>query len=182
MKGHAQFLEVAAEIARQIPETYFLFVGDGPLRDELRAEADRRGIGERLVMAGRVPAEQVADYIQAMDVVVHTSLHEGLVRVLPQAGAVGKPVVTFDLDGAPEVVREGVSGYLLPALDWAWVASRTVELLRDPARRQAYGAAGRAFAQEHFSHDRMVQRINEVYLELAESKGLAAPVAPARRR
>ncbi len=53
-------------------------------------------------------------YIQAMDVVVHTSLREGIARVLPQAGAVGKPVVTYELDGAPEVVREGVSGFLVP--------------------------------------------------------------------
>ena len=166
LKGHDQFLIAAAEIARLMPETWFLLVGDGPLRDALRAEADRLGIGQRLVMVGRVPPEKVPDYIQAMDVVVHTSLREGIARVLPQAGAVGKPVVTFDLDGAPEVVRDGISGYLVPALDMNSVAKRTVELLRDPERRRAFGEAGRAFAAEHFSVERMVERVSGVYLDL----------------
>jgi glycosyltransferase involved in cell wall biosynthesis len=110
LKGHEQFLAAAAQIVRQMPDTHFLLVGDGPLRDELRAEATRLGFDDRLVMVGRVRPDAVPDYIQAMDVVVHTSLREGIARVLPQAGAVGKPVVTFDLDGAPEVVRNGVSG------------------------------------------------------------------------
>ena len=166
LKGHDQFLEVVSEVARQMPETWFLLVGDGPLREHLRAEANRLGIGHHLVMVGRVPPETVPEYIQAMDVVVHTSLREGIARVLPQAGAVGKPVVTFDLDGAPEVVRHGVSGYLLPALDTNHVAERTVELLRDPQRRRAFGEAGRAFAAEHFSIEGMVERVNEVYLDL----------------
>ena len=59
-----------------------------------------------------------------MDVVVHTSLREGIARVLPQAGAVGKPVVTFALDGAPEVIRDGVSGYLVPAGDTAALGAK----------------------------------------------------------
>jgi UDP-GlcNAc:undecaprenyl-phosphate GlcNAc-1-phosphate transferase len=166
LKGHAQFLEVAAAVARQMPDVWFLLVGDGPLREELRAEARRLGIDERLVMVGRVPPEQVPEYIQAMDVVVHTSLREGIARVLPQAGAVGKPVVTFHLDGAPEVIREGGSGHLVPASDTTHVAERTVELLRDPERRHAFGEAGRAFAAEHFSVDRMIERIADVYLDL----------------
>ena len=96
----------------------------------------------------------------------HTWWEEGIARVLPQAGAVGKPVVTFYLDGAPEVVQDGTSGYLIPALDMNHVAERTIELLRDPGRRQAFGEAGRAFAAEHFSVERMVVRINALYLDL----------------
>jgi UDP-GlcNAc:undecaprenyl-phosphate GlcNAc-1-phosphate transferase len=165
LKGHEQFLKVAAEVARQMPDVYFLLVGDGPLRDQIRADAIKLGIADRVVTVGRVPPETVPDYIQAMDVVVHTSLREGIARVLPQAGAVGKPVVTFELDGAPEVIRAGISGYLVPALDINHVADRTLELLRDPERRHAYGEAGRAFAAEHFSVERMVEQINALYVE-----------------
>ncbi len=96
----------------------------------------------------------------------NTLLREGIARVLPQAGAVGKPVVTFHLDGAPEVIRDGISGYLVPALDVNFVAERTVELLRNPQRRREFGEAGRAFASEHFSVERMVERISEVYIDL----------------
>jgi glycosyltransferase involved in cell wall biosynthesis len=117
-------------------------------------------------MVGRVPPETVPEYIQAMDVVVHTSLREGIARVLPQAGAVGKPVVTFELDGAPEVIRDGVNGYLAPALDTSRAAERTVELLRHPERCRAFGEAGRAFAAEHFSVEGMVERISALYIDL----------------
>jgi glycosyltransferase involved in cell wall biosynthesis len=170
LKGHEQFLAAATEIARKIPEAYFLLVGDGPLRDQLRADANRLGFGDRLVMVGRVPPESVPDFIQAMDVVVHTSLREGIARVLPQAGAVGKPVVTFDLDGAPEVIRDGISGYRVPAVDTQAIASRSVELLGDPDRRCAFGEAGREFALEHFSVERMVERISAMYLELLPTR------------
>jgi len=172
LKGHEQFLAAAAEIHRQMPDVHFLLVGDGPLRDELLAAAARLGLGDRLIMTGRVAPEAVPDCIQAMDVVVHTSLREGIARVLPQAGAVGKPVVTFAMDGAPEVIRDGVSGYLVPALDTARIAERTLDLLRDAERRRTFGEAGRAFAAEHFSVERMVDRVNAVYVELLTARGL----------
>lgn len=168
LKGHDQFLAVAAVIARQAPDVWFLLVGDGPLREQLQADAERLGIARRLVMVGRVAPDAVAEYIQAMDVVVHTSLREGIARVLPQAGAVGKPIVTFDLDGAPEVVKPGISGYLVPPLHTDAIAARTLELLHDAPRRLAFGEAGRRFAREHFDVDLMVRRINDVYFEALE--------------
>ena len=84
LKGHEQFLAAAREIARRMPNVYFMLVGDGPLRDQVIADAERAGLGNRLVLTGRVPPEAVPQYIQAMDVVVHTSLREGIARVLPQ--------------------------------------------------------------------------------------------------
>jgi glycosyltransferase involved in cell wall biosynthesis len=147
-------------------------VGDGPFRSEFEARAARAGVLDRMVFSGRVAPEDVPRWIQAMDVVVHTSLREGIARVLPQAGAVGKPVVTFALDGAPEVIRDGTSGFLVPPLDTSAVAARVVQLLRDGNARAAFGAAGRAFAAEHFGLQTMIDRITEVYLEALTAKGL----------
>ena len=90
------------------------------------------------------------------------------------AGAVGKPVVTFDLDGAPEVIRDGVSGYLAPPIDIHAIASRTIELLRDPERRCAFADSGRDYARDHFSVEQMVDRINAVYIELLSQRGYLA--------
>ncbi len=177
LKGHEQFLNAAAAIARRRPDVVFLLVGDGPLRVELEAQADRLGIRDRLVYAGRVTPEQVPALIQAMDVVVHTSLREGLARVLPQAGAVGKPVVTFDMDGAPEVVKDGVSGYLVPPLDTDAIADRVVELVGNAELRERFGVAGRAFVAEHFGLDTMVRRINDVYFAALKRRGMADAAA-----
>lgn len=172
LKGHDQFFDAAREIARRDPRAWFLVVGDGPLRPELELRARVEGIGDRTVFTGRVPPDDVPRCIQAMDVVVHTSLREGIARVLPQAGAVGKPVVTFDLDGAPEVIHDGISGYLVPPLDTSALALRVVELLANPARRQTFGDAGRTFAVANFRIEDMVDRINRVYYRLITRKGL----------
>jgi glycosyltransferase involved in cell wall biosynthesis len=163
LKGHEQFFDAAAHVAKAEPRAWFLLVGDGPLRGELEQRARSLGIADRTVFAGRVPPPDVPAHLQAMDVLVHTSLREGIARVLPQGGAVGKPVVTFDLDGAPEVIRDGVSGFLVPALDSAALAARVIELFHDPAMRARFGEAGRAFAAAHFAADTMVARINDVY-------------------
>jgi glycosyltransferase involved in cell wall biosynthesis len=117
LKGHEQFLDAAEHIARLEPRAWFLLVGDGALRSDCEARVRALGIADRTVFTGLLRSEEVPACIQAMDVVVHTSLREGIARVLPQAGAVGKPVVTFELDGAPEVVRNGVSGYLVRPVD-----------------------------------------------------------------
>jgi glycosyltransferase involved in cell wall biosynthesis len=175
LKGHDGFLEAAARIAAEEPECRFLFVGDGILRHELEERARELGIAERTIFAGLVPPEEVASYIQAMDVVVHTSLREGIARVIPQAGAVGKPVVTYDLDGAPEVVRDGVSGFLVAPGDIEGVARKTLELLRHPALREEMGSRGRSFAAEHYPADRMVDAVNAVYARARARKTELSP-------
>ena len=171
LKGHAQFFEAAAHIARAEPRAFFLLVGNGTLRAELEQRARALGLAERMVFAGLVPPEDVPACLQAMDVVVHASLREGIARVIPQAGAVGKPVVAFAMDGAPEVIRDGVSGCLVPPRDTAAMAERTLALLADPERRRALGEAGREFAAAHFRVESMVERIDAVYERLLAARG-----------
>jgi glycosyltransferase involved in cell wall biosynthesis len=163
LKGHDRFLEAAARIARRRPECRFVLVGGGILREALEAKARELGIAHRTLFAGLVPPEAVPRYIQAMDVVVHTSLREGIARVIPQAAAMGKPVVTFALDGAPEVVDDGLSGFLVPPEDTERLVERTLELLGDARLRDAMGARGRAFASKHYPVDKMIQAVSEIY-------------------
>lgn len=170
LKGHDQFFEAAAKVARLEPRAWFLVVGDGVLRSSLEAKARELGIADRTVFAGRVAPPDVPAHIQAMDVLVHTSLREGIARVLPQAGAVGKPVITFSLDGAPEVIRDGVSGFLVAPLDTSALAERVMTLFNDEGLRARMGAEGRAFAAAHFGVETMVSRINEVYRQCLASR------------
>jgi len=175
LKGHAEFLDAAARVHAARPDVHFLLVGDGILRAELEAEANRRGLGAVIHFAGLTPAAEIPAALVAMDVVVHTSLREGLARVLPQALAAGRPVVTFALDGAPEVIEDGRSGYVVPPLDSAALASRVISLLDDPARRAAMAAHGRAFVAREFPVERMVARIDALYERLLLTRGLLAP-------
>ena len=120
----------AAEvIATTDPRVHFLLVGDGALRPQLEKQVSALGLSDRFVFAGLVAPTDVPRYMQAMDVVVHTSIREGLAIVLPQASAVGKPIVGFALDGTPEALGDGERGLLARPYDSLDVAHKTLALL-----------------------------------------------------
>jgi len=103
-----------------------------------------------------------------MDVVVHTSLREGLARVLPQSLAMGKPCVSFDIDGAPEVVINDKTGYLVETYDNKGLADSISRLLENPQLRKEMGENGRRHVDPAFRTETMVREIAEVYEMLLE--------------
>lgn len=173
LKGHDQFMDMAEKVAASRNDVHFLLVGGGVLLEPLRERARKAGLSNRVHFAGLVRPEEVPPLIQAMDVVVHSSLREGIARVIPQAGAVSKPVVTFAMDGAPEVIQNGVSGYLVPPMDTDAMAARVLDLLASPEDRVRMGQAGQRFAKENYSAELMVERINEIYERLLAARGIA---------
>ncbi|MGC4094724.1 MAG: glycosyltransferase family 4 protein [Polyangiaceae bacterium] len=169
-KGHEYMIEAAKEISRHCDRARFMFVGDGNLRAQYEADVARAGLSDRFLFTGVLPPEQMPEVMQAMDILAHTSHREGLARVIPQAQAVGKPVVSFALDGSFDVIEDGVSGFLTKPHDAADVAKRVLEIIYDAPRREQMGLIGRKFAAENFSTELMVKRTNEVYYELAAER------------
>ncbi len=100
LKGHEYLIAAAERAVQADPRLQFLLVGDGLLAARLHDQIDRSGLGKHFRFAGLVPPERIPAYLAAMDIVVHTSLREGLARVLPQALIAGKPVISYDIDGA----------------------------------------------------------------------------------
>jgi glycosyltransferase involved in cell wall biosynthesis len=168
LKGHEQLLEAAPEVVRRHPAVRFFLVGDGILYENLRNRALELGILENFVFAGLTPRERIPEMLSAMDVVVHTSLREGLARALPQALAMGKPCVSYDLDGAPEVVIPGHTGFLVKPGDAAGLADAISRLLADPELRAKMGAAGRQMVDPKFRAETMVEKTAEVYSMLLQ--------------
>lgn len=168
LKGHDQLMDAAPEIVRRVPDVRFFLVGDGILYDHLRERARQAGILENFVFAGLIKRERIPEMLAAMDVVVHTSLREGLARVLPQALAMGKPCVSFDIDGAPEVVIDGETGYLVKAYDYQTLADRISTLLADPELRERMGAQGRRHVDPAWRAETMVAGTAAVYHLLTE--------------
>jgi len=103
--------------------------------------------------------------IPALDVLVLTSLWEGLPRVFPQAMAAGRPIVAYRVDSAAEAVTEGVTGNLVAPGDYAGVAARIATLLADSALARRMGAAGRERVAD-FDADLMVRKQEELYSRL----------------
>jgi len=163
LKGHDQLMDAAPEIVRRIPDVRFFLIGDGVLLEHLQRRATEYGILENFVFAGLIDRTRIPEMISAMDVVVHTSLREGLARVLPQSLAMGKPCVSFDIDGAPEVVIDDYTGYLVKAYDSVGLAGRIAELLENPELRERFGANGRKHVDPNFRAEKMVADISDVY-------------------
>jgi glycosyltransferase involved in cell wall biosynthesis len=93
-------------------------------------------------------------------------LWEGLARVLPQGLISGKPVVSFDIDGACEVVIPHETGFLIPPQSVDQLAAALTTIARDPALRTRLGETGRQRFTDQFRHENMTNRIREVYAEV----------------
>ncbi|GAH50937.1 unnamed protein product, partial [marine sediment metagenome] len=115
--------------------------------------------------------DEIPELIAAMDVLVHASLREGLARTLPQALATGRPVVSFDVDGAREVVFDDKTGYLVPPKDVDGLTAALGKLLGDGELRRRLGAEGRRLVDPMFRKERMVEQIAALYDELLAGKG-----------
>src|SRR6185295_666313 len=134
----------------------FFLIGDGMLLEHLQERARGYGILDNFVFAGLIDRTRIPEMISAMDVVVHTSLREGLARVLPQSLAMGKPCVSFDIDGAPEVVIDDYTGYLVKPFDNVGLADRIAHLLEDDGLRKSMGENGRRHVDPNFRTEKMV--------------------------
>ena len=162
LKGQSYLLDAAAALRESHPRLKYLLVGDGPLRGELERRVAAGGLGDAVKFAGLVPAGEVPGYVHAADLVVHTSLREGLPRVLPQGLIAGKPVVAFDADGAKEVCVAGETGFLVPPRDVPALVEALATLAGDAELRDRLGAEGRRRFADDFRTETMVRRIREV--------------------
>jgi glycosyltransferase involved in cell wall biosynthesis len=163
LKGHCYVIEAARELVRTHPQSRFLLVGDGVLRGSLLRQIEAAGLSDHFQLFGLAPPEQIPQLISAMDVVVHASLREGLARALPQALIAGKPVVSFDIDGAREVVLDGQTGFLAPPQDVGRLAAALARLCGDASLRTRLGAEGRRRFTDVFRHERMTAQLRALY-------------------
>ncbi len=164
-KGHAAFLEAAADVVRSVPDVSFVFLGDGPERARLEARVKALGLSELVRFAGF--QSDVCPWMQAMDLVVLPSIAmEGFGRVLVEAGMLGKPSITTDLGGTAEVVEHGVTGYVVPPGDVPALAEALLRMLTDAPGRAVMGEAARARAHALFTVDRMVAETEAAYQAL----------------
>jgi len=165
IKGHGDFLRAAALVAAAHRRVRFFLVGDGPLRSSLEALARDLGIGDRVVFMGA--RNDVSRQLGMLDVVVIPSHAEGMSNALLEAMAMGRPVVATAVGGNVDVVRDGVTGLLVPACEPAAMAGALADLLADPAMGARLGAAARCWVRQELGLERMLRRYEALYLSLA---------------
>jgi glycosyltransferase involved in cell wall biosynthesis len=168
VKRPERFVDVAIAVARSHPDVCFAIAGDGELADEVRARA--APLGPRMVFLGwRGDVETV---YSASDVVVLTSDNEGMPVSLIEAAASGTPAVTTRVGSAPEVVADGVTGFVTDK-DTRALANAVTRLLDDDALRTAMGQAASRRAKERFGAGRLASDIGNLYEALASRLALA---------
>ncbi|MEX0818953.1 MAG: glycosyltransferase family 4 protein [Pirellulaceae bacterium] len=166
LKGHEYVVAAAAQAVKVCPNLRFLFVGDGVLRENLDKLIHQAGLEANVVFTGLVPPARIPELVGAMDILVHASLREGLARALPQALIAGKPAISYDIDGAREVVITGETGFLLEPKSIEPMSAAMIQLASDAELRMRLGQAGQGRFTEQFRHQHMTAEIRRVYAEL----------------
>ena len=167
LKGHEYIIESSLRLSKLFDKAYWLFVGDGNLAEHYKKQARELGLAEKIRFTGLLPPSQIPLAIQSSDILVHCSLREGLARTLPQAMLSGRPVVSFDVDGAKEVVND-VTGRLIEPKNVEQLTKACAELIKDEDLRKRLGEQGRKSVKEKFAPKRMVDTIERVYERLLE--------------
>ncbi len=175
LKGHDDVVQAASEVIRQIPQARFVFVGGGILEDSLKRRIAQLGLSKYFHFTGLVPPQELPALLAGMDLVVHASLREGLARVLPQALIAGKPVVSYDVDGAREVVLPGKTGFLVTPGDISGLVAAICRLASEPELRERLGSEGRRTFTDQFRHQRMTEQLYALYRGLLAEKGRRKP-------
>ena len=128
------------------------------------------GLTDQIHAPGLVAPETIPGWIRAMDVVAHPSYREGLPRAVVQGLLSSRPVVTYDIDGGPEVCIDGRTGMLVEPGDTAGLAAAVTRLRDDPDLGRRMGATGRERCRVDFDHRTMVRELDDLYRRILEGR------------
>jgi len=169
-KRHDVLLQAIAQLAPKYKNVRLHLVGDGPSRGALETQAGYLGLGRNVRFLGL--RNDVPEWLRAMEVLVLGSATEGLPLTILEAMASGLPVVATSVGGVPEMVEDGVNGFLVPPEDPVALAAALERLVKDRDLRLRMGRKGREIAVKKFSLDIAVRKHEELYLKLLREKGI----------
>jgi N-acetyl-alpha-D-glucosaminyl L-malate synthase BshA len=160
VKRVAAVIDVFRLIRREVPAR-LLLVGDGPDRSAVERQVEEYGLGDHVVFAGE--ERDPLRLLSVADLFLLPSMQESFGLAALEAMACEVPVISSNVGGLPEIVQDDVTGYatMPDALDE--MASRAVELIRDPARRRAMGRAAAEMVRTHYCAERIVPRYEAAY-------------------
>lgn len=172
-KSPQVLVDVVRRCLEVAPHLRFAVVGDGPLRGDVERELG--GDSRVSILGWRRDASEI---LEASDLLLHTALHEGLPRVILEACVRGIPSVTTDVDGIPEIARDGVTGVMTGPGDVAALAEGVLRLARDPELRARCASGARAAFRDEFRLATMLARLDDLYRERLRARGVAAIPEP----
>ena len=163
-KGHRLLIEAARQILVSCPDARFLLFGKGPLEKEIQLSCEHTRIADKVIFCGfRNDLDRI---LPCLDLVVHPAEMEGLGVSLLQAAAAGVPIIASRIGGIPEIVHDGLNGYLVEAGDVSGLTGRVTTILAEPEKARRLGSAGLKMVQSRFSIGAMVDGNLSVYRDV----------------
>jgi glycosyltransferase involved in cell wall biosynthesis len=170
-KDHVTFFDAAREVLQIIPSVRFCLIGSGALEVPMRERAARLGIADRVDFLGRLEPDAVRAAVLRFRIAVLASKdNEGLPNAVLEAMAAARPVVATAVGGTPEVIEDGVTGFVVSPGDAAALAERIVRLLKDPPLARSMGERGRQRVEREFTMERMARQYHALYRRLLDAR------------
>ncbi len=160
-KGQRYFLQAARVISKNNQNVRFLIIGDGQLKNDLRALSERLMLSDKVIFTGFRP--DIIGLLTLLDIFVLPSLWEGFGLALLEAMALAKPVVATDVGGIPEIIENGKTGILVKPKDPEALARAILKLINDNLYARGLGLNARKTVQERFSLNTMIDKVEAVY-------------------
>lgn len=167
-KNFPLFLEVAAEVSAQLPQTIFVIAGEGPHQASLEEQSRKLGIAERVRFLGFV--KEMPEFYQSLDLLLLTSHFEGTPLTILEAMATGIPVVASQVDGVEDVLQEGQEAILVPPGRKDLFVKGVCQLLENQSLWQHFSKAGEEKVRQSHSVEVMTRQVESLYLKYLEDE------------
>lgn len=164
IKGHQFFIEASKRVLKEVPNVEFLLVGDGSLRQRFENLAEELGIRQKIHFLGK--RGDIPVILSSLNVSVLCSTSEGFSNVILESMAAGKPVVATNVGGSPEMVIDGITGYLVLPSNSDALAEAIITLIQNPNKAMTMGVEGKKLVQEKFTVEAMVKSYERLYKDL----------------
>lgn len=163
-KGITYFIEAAKITAKAHPEARFIIVGDGEEKEQLQAQVKVKGLQDKVLFLGY--RNDIQNVMSQLGFIVLSSLWEGLPLTPIEAYSVGKTVIGTAVDGTPEIIRDGVDGYLVEPRNPVQLAEKMNKLIENPRIRSEMETQAMKRYQDEFSFEKLSKRYIDFYEEL----------------
>lgn len=172
LKGHSLLLKAFKILMEQEKEKnrriILMIIGDGEEKENVHQDIKKLGLEKSVILKGY--RNDIPNILAVIDLLVHTSFREGLPRVMVQAAAVGVPMVAFNVDGIPEIIRDGYNGFLVEPKNINQLVGKITIYLRKPELLKMHGDNSKKVVKNRWTIEGMVKGTDKIYSKLIEEK------------
>jgi len=165
VKGVQYLLKAMKIVSKVLPEAKLILVGDGEERENLESLTNTLGLSDRVDFVGRISHEEIPDYLYQADIFVLPSLSEGFPLVILEAMACGLPIVATRVGGVPDIIEDGVNGYLVESGDFQEMAKKIIFILENEPLKLLISKNNRIKVQE-FEWKNVINQLEQIYFKV----------------